>query len=648
MLSFFRRVFKSWMVLLVLLFVAAAMVVTGVGTPSGLGGGVTAGGGETIATMDGGSVGSVEATRRIRDALEQARQQQPEVDMAAFVQGGGVEGTLRRIVSAKAIEIWGRDHGFAASKRLIDGEIASIGAFHGPTGQFDEDVFRNVLARERISEAQLREDIAGDLIRRQVLGPIAGGTRASTELVKPYAAMLLEERRGLIGFVPAAAMPQGAQPSDAEINAFYRSNIGRFTLPERRVIRYAPIGAAQVANAAAPTEAEIAAAYRANAAQYAARQTRTLSQVLVPTEAAARAIVAKVRAGTSFAAAAQAAGFSPSDTALGAKTREEFAELSSPAVAAAAFSAQQGATTDPQRSPLGFHVVHVDAITDTPATPLSAVRETLAAEVAKRKTTDALATFVSKVEDAIADGATFDEAAKSNGLQVATTPPVLASGAAPGVAGWTPPQTFQPLLKAAFDAGEDDDPTVETLGPDSFALMDVSDVAPSAPVPLAKVRAEVARALVERRAADRARQVADAIVAKANRGVPLATAFTQAGVKLPAPEPAGGRQVDFAQSQAQVPPPLAMMFSMAPGKTRLLAAPDRGGWYVVRLDKVTPGDVGKAPQLVSATRQEFDRLLGGEFAEQFIAAIMKAVDVKQDQAAINRLRASLVQGGAEP
>jgi len=648
MLSFFRRAIKSWLAVAILALVAIAVVVSGVGMDS-LGGG-NGPQGETLASMDGGKIATVEADRRVRAAYAQALQQQPGLTMAAFVQGGGADDTLRRMISAKAVELWGRDHGFTASKRLVDGEIASIPAFQGPTGSFDEGTFRSLLARERISEQQLRADIAGDLIRRQVLGPVAGGTRATDAMVTPYAAMLLDRRDGTIGFVPAAAMPQGAPPTDAQVKAYYDTNIQRFTLPERRVLRYATIGAAQAGNVPAPTEAEIAAAYKANAAQYAARETRSLSQVLLPTEAAARALVAKVRAGTSFAAAAQAAGFGPKDTALGVKSQAEMTELASPAVAAAAFAAADGATTDAQKSPLGWHVVHVDRIARTPATPLSAVRATLVADLTKRKTEAALADKVAKIEDMIADGSTFEQAATANALQVVTTPALLPSGIAPANPAFAPSPVLQPLLKAAFQAGEDDDPSVETLGPGSYALLDVADVVAAAPVPLAQVRNDVVRLIVTTRAFDRAKQVADAIVAKATRGTPLAVAFSTAGMKLPAPQTGGGRQIDLAQMQAQgrVPPALQLLFTMAPGKVRTLSAPDGSGWYVVQLDSVKKGDIKQQPQLVAATRDEFGRALGSEYADAFIAAIMKDVDVKQVPAAILRFKASLLQGNTAP
>ena len=63
------------------------------------------------------------------------------------------------------------------------------------------------------------------------------------------------------------------------------------------MIRYATFGDGALKAVPAPTEAEIAARYNANQAAYAPLETRRLTQLVVPTEAAARAIADEVAKG---------------------------------------------------------------------------------------------------------------------------------------------------------------------------------------------------------------------------------------------------------------------------------------------------------------------------------------------------------------
>ena len=126
--------------------------------------------------------------------------------------------------------------------------------------------------------------------------------------------------------------------------------------------------------------------------------------------------------------------------------------------------------------------------------------------------------------------------------------------------------------------------------------------------------------------------------------MPLAQAFAASGLKLGVPLRAGGRRADLARTGKQVPPPLALLFSMAPGKTRLLAASGRQGWFVVGLKSVTPGDARSAPGLVEATRGQFGRVFGNEYVQQFANAARRVMDVKADPAAIARLKGQLAGG----
>lgn len=642
MISFFRRALSSWLVLGLLGLIMVAFIVTGVGTPGGLGNLGGGGAGDAIARIGKERLSAAETQQRAQLAVQSLQQQQPGLTMATFAQQGGIDSLVQQLIDGKAIEHWAKEQGIVASKRLVDGEIASIPAFHGLTGKFDEAVYRDLLAQRRISEAQFRNDMVGDTVRRQVLIPVSGSARAPKSLVLPYASLMLETRRGMIGIVPSELMPPGTAPTDADLDTWYKRNLARYTIPERRVIRYALIAGDQLKAPPQVSDAETAAAYKANAAQYGARETRSFSQVIIPDEAAAKALAAKVKGGKSFAAAAAEAGFTAADISLGERSQAQLAELSSAEVAKAGFAAPKDATTDPIKSALGWHVLHVDDVKTAAAQPLSAVRDTLAQSLLKRKTDEAITDLIASIEDKVADGATFDDVARTHGLAIATTPAILPNGDAPDDQAWKAPAELQALLKAAFAASPDDDPTVESIGDgEVHALLKVDRIVPSAPTPLARIKDRVTNDLMVDRASARAQAVAKSIIAKVNGGVPIATAIAEAGVKLPPPQPAGGRQLDLIQSGQQVPPPLALMFSMKAGETKLLEAPQKRGWFIVRVDTITKGDAATMPSLVQSTQAEFSRMMAEEIQQQFSASLTQAVGVTRNQAAIARLKREL-------
>ncbi|MEO7177453.1 MAG: SurA N-terminal domain-containing protein, partial [Allosphingosinicella sp.] len=410
MLSIFRRGFMSKIMLVVLVLGLLAIVLTGFGTRGAGGlGGLGGLSGSTVASVGGEKLGSARLTDETQRQLTRLRRDQPELDMATFLRQGALDEVLEQLIDLTSSAVFGRRQGLGASRQMVDRDIASIPEFHDLAGRFDDSTFRQILAQEKITEQQLREDFATRLLQRQLLGPVARSAHVPNAIATQYASLLLESRSGIVGAVPSAAMGEGAEPSEAELAGFYRSARARYTIPERRVIRYAAFGPENVAAQSQATEAEIQAAYRSNPA-YAARETRRLSQVVLP-EAAARALAQKVAAGTAFAAAAAQAGRSDSDIALGTNGREEYAAKSSPEVAAAVFGAAKGAIVGPVRGPFGWHVVKVEDVIVSTARPLASVRAELATQIQQRKSLNAVNDLASKIENAIADGSTFDEVA---------------------------------------------------------------------------------------------------------------------------------------------------------------------------------------------------------------------------------------------
>jgi len=634
MLAFFRRVLSSWMAVGILALIMIAFIITGVGTP---GGGLVSGGpgANSVATVGGRAISTTEISERADQELRQAREQQPSLTMGQFLTAvGGLGPIVEQYIGATVLTEWGRKHGIAASERLIGGEIGKIPAFHGPTGAFNQDLMNNVLAQRRMTFATLHDELRDDLIRRQILTPIMASTHAPEGLLKAYAQLVIDQRQGSIGMVPADINAVPA-PTDQEVSDFYKAHIARYSLPERRALRYALIGPDTV-TPAAPTDAEIAKQYKADAAKYAASETRTIQRVVLPDENAAKSFAAKIAKGTPFAQAATEAGLGTSDITVGAVTHDAFASSDGKAIADAAFALPKPGNTAPIKSTLGWGIAHVEAITKVPAKSLAEATPEIKAALTKKKADDALATLVGQVEDAVGDGGAFAEVASKYKLQVVTTPPLLPNGTAPSDPNFKPDADVTALLKAAADATPDDDPTVETLDPTHFALLGVASLVPAAPVPFNEVKPRVAQDMRLQRAADKAHGIAQTLLAKVKGGQPTAAAFAAAGLK--APEPIALNQLQLSRAGANVPAPIRVLFRLAPGRADLVQGPN-GSWFIVKLDQIAPGDAKLLPAVINMTRGELQRSLGDEYAQQFVNAARDEVKVKrnpQAQAALEQ------------
>jgi peptidyl-prolyl cis-trans isomerase D len=644
MMSSFRRFAASPLGVGIFAIILIAFVVTLYEGKSGFGGD-SLGSGGTLASAGGKKIGEAEVRQRAQTQLEAARQQQPELTMAAFVAAGGVEQTIDQMQNGRVLELFAKSQGMVASKRLVDGHIASIPAFNGPTGKFDRNIFLSTLAQRKIPEVELRQDFAREILTKALLTPIAGAAQMPIGLVQPYAQLLLEKRDGLIGAVPSAAFANLPAPTDAEISAFYSRNIARYTLPERRVVRYALFDRSRFAAQVKPAEAEIANFYKSGASTYAAKETRGLTQVIVQTREQAEQLLAKAKGGQSLADAAKSVGRAPLVVPPGDEA--SFAKLTSPTVAQAAFEAPKGGFAAVTQSGLGYHVIHVDTVVSIPAKTLAEVRPAIITQLSQQKLDEAASAFVAKLNDEADGGATFDEITKKYGLTAQTTPALTKEAQDPDQPAYNGATELSIVLRDAFLAEPDDQSAVATLGAGaSFALWHLDKVVPAAPRPLAQVRSAVIAEASRDAASAAAKKTADAIVAKINAGMPMAQAIATAGVKLPAPQPAGGRRLDIARAGDKVPPPIALLFTMPEKRAKVLGIANGQGWFIVYLGKIDRTDTALEPGLIQATQQQLSRVISDEYAGQFVNALKAQVGTKRDPAAIEALKRSLVGGAS--
>ncbi len=634
MLASVRRLSKSTVGSIIMaLFVLAIAASFALGDLSNVGGGsLGGGGGSTLVKVGDRAVTDRDMSQAMERRLAQIRQQNPEAVYATIARD--FDQLLAFLVDERAIEAFAAKFGFVLSKRLIDAEIASIPGTRGLDGKFSEQAYASFLAQQRLTDAEVRRLISAGMLQRILLAPVGTAARVPVGVATPYASMLLEARQGEVAMVPIAAFRAGLTPTDADLQRFYATNRTRYMVPEQRVLRLDKIGPEKVAGVTA-TDAEILAYYNANQATYAAKDIRVISQVVVPDRNAANGIAARARAGASLAAAAAPAGLSAADVTEAAQTRAQFAGVAGDAVAAAAFAAQPGAIVGPVQSDFGWHVVKIVSVRREGGKSLAEARSEIAARLTDEKRKGALADLVAKVEDALAGGSNYAEAAAQAKLTVSETPLITATGEARGSSSFRLPAEYAAALRSGFELTQDDEPVVETLANgQGYVLVAPARIVPAAPAPLATIRAQVAEDWINKQASDRAQAAAAAIAAKAARGVPLAKAVAEAGKPLPAVRQIGARRIQISNMGANVPASVRMLFTLGAGKSRMVAEPQQRGFAVVKVNRVIPGNALTQPTLIGRVQNDFQEAVAEEYNRQFLGAIRQQIGVRRNEDAI--------------
>lgn len=636
MLQIFRNFFKSKIgIVVTLAFLAlialafASMDVANTGTF----GGVT--GGDRVAVVGDRRITTSDLAMSVSSEVDQQRQQNPTITTEAFVEAGGVDNVLQQMISRWAIAEYANSIGLRAGSRLVDSEIVSVPAFRGIDGNFSEQAFRDLLRQRGLSESAVREDLAMGLLARQLVMPASYGAQMPASVAQRYAQLLGETRSGRIAALPAAAFAPEGDPTDAQLQAYYDENRAAYRRPERRVLRYATFGADTLGELPAPTEQQIAQRYQRDAETYAAIERRTLTQLVVPTQATARAIVEQVRGGATLETAAQTNGLAT--TRVPEIDRETLASRTSAAVAQAAFAAERGGVSSPAQGQLGWYVFRVDSVGQQAGRTLAQVRDEIARQLASEQRRRRLNEITAQIEDDFADGRSLSEVAGQYDLELVTTGPITATGQVYGTQERAPEELAR-VISLAFEMDEGDPQLAETEAGTTFLVFDVSDIIATSTAPLAEIRDDVTLAWRRDRAMAAASEAANRILARIREGASLAEALAEEEVTLPPAQSLSLNRQQLAQ-QNQVSPVTMLFFSMAEGTAKRLE--QGNSWFVVELEDISAPDVPLDSPVIAATRQQLASTAGEEYIEQFVRAIQGSLDIETNQAAVDAVVAQL-------
>ena len=639
MIQLFRNFFKSklgvGLTLAFLAVIALAFASSDVANTNMFGG---VSGGDRVAAVGDERIDAAELSMNLTNALDQARETDPTITMQSFIAQGGLDRVLDQLIQRTALAEFARRHGMRAGDQAIDRQILQNFPFREPTGGFDEAAFRAALAQRGLTEAAVRDDLAMGLLARQLLTPITYSPVMPVSFGRRYASLLRERRQGAIALLPSAAFMPTTGPSNAQLQAFYRANDDNYIRPERRVIRFATFGEEAIGDLPAPTAAQIAARYQRDRAQYAATERRTFTQLVAPTQDAARAIVAEVRGGKSLDTAAREKGLAT--TQIAPTTRSEFANAASAAAAQAAFAATQGTIAQPARGPLGWYVLRVDAIERQPARTLEQVRGEIVAALAEEQRRAAFAELTARIEEELDDGRSLAEVARDLKIELVSTRPATADGRVYGTAGETVPPILGRVLPVAFEMEEQEPQLAEVVPGQSVVVFEVSNITPSATAPLAEIRDDVIAAWRRDEGAKAARAAADRILARVTQGRSLAQAVAAETRSLPTPQNLDLNREQLAR-QGRVPSELALFFSMAEGTVKKLEAPSDAGWYVVQLANIEAPEIAADDPIVLDTLRQLSQATSNEYIEQFVGAAQDEVGVERNQAAIDAVTAQV-------
>lgn len=603
----------------VLVWLLLAMVITGLG---GFGVQNFGGGMQSIGSVGGREIGVNDYARALQAEIGALSAQlgtgQIGVQEALSL---GVDAKVRRqMVTAAALDDADDRIGLSVGDARVAQEIAAMPAFRGPSGSFDAAAYRSALGRNNLTDTQFEAQLRDDLARSLLQGAVAGGFAAPAEITERLFAFISERRGFTLLRLAEADLPAPlAAPTDDALKAFYEANIAAFTRPEAKRIAYAALLPEKLAATMEPDEAKLRELYDTRHDEFLKPERRLVERLVFGSDAEAEAAKARIDAGETFETIVAERGLKLLDIDLGDVSRAELG-----AAGEAVFALAAPGVAGPLPSDLGPALYRVNAVLAAQETPFEEAMPALAVEYQQDAARRAIADRIEAIDDALAGGASLEELAKEQAMELGRIDFTAASD--DDIAG------YPAFREAAGQAQEGDFPEAVQLDDGGVVVLRLDEIVPATPIPFDEAREAVTegwrRDALRKALAERA----VAVKAEVEAGAGLGTF----GILSVTSEIA---RDGFVEGTPQML--LPEVFRMAPGELKVIESGDFVG--LVRLDHVTEADGADADAaaLKQAIGAQAEQALAQDALTLFSAAMAAGAGITLDQAAIDAVHAQL-------
>lgn len=434
--------------------------------------------------------------------------------------------------------------GYRVSEQTLQKLIRDTPTFQAD-GKFSPERYAQVLSQIGESPSTFPERARQEILAAQRVGGWLQSAFITSAELDMLARLDNQQRDVEYVVVPAERFLATVAVTPAEIDAYYRKEARRFTLPEQVSVAYIQLARDRFVNeaASAVTEDAIKARYEERLKALAAGEERQASHILITVsdkvsdaqaKAKADALARQVAEGADFAALAKANSQDPGSAATGGDLGYAGKGMFVPEFEQALFALKQAGDVSPViKTPFGYHLIKLTDIRASAAPSLASLRGELENEVRQARADELYGQAVEKVDAMVYEAADLQEPAASAGAAIQTTPLFTRQGS-DGLAG------ERKVIEAAFS----DDVLLEgknsggiTLADGSTVWLRVAKHEKERRVPLAEVTEVITGKLKQDKAVAEARKLAESMVKTAGKdGLAAAAAAqglrvaTQAGI----------------------------------------------------------------------------------------------------------------------
>lgn len=305
---------------------------------------------------------------------------------------------VQQMISERAMEYEAARLGMRVTPEETDNAIMdTLPAELVKNGKVDAATLNAVLQQQGITVADLKSDTARQLLISRLRQIVSEGVIVSPQEIEQDFHQKNDKTRIQYAVLTPAKYQAEAEPSDAEIKAYYEAHKASFQTPEKHSIAMILLDPAKM-KIAPPTDAELHKEYNAEIDSFRTPERVDARHILIKSDASndaamkakAQGILKQLEAGGDFAKLAQANSDDPGSKDKGGELGWLQRGQTVPEFEKSAFSLQPGQTSGLVKTEYGYHIIQVEKHEAAHLQTFDEVKPKLIDEYMQRESSDDL------------------------------------------------------------------------------------------------------------------------------------------------------------------------------------------------------------------------------------------------------------------
>jgi peptidyl-prolyl cis-trans isomerase D len=497
MLEAIRTAAQSWLAKVILAVITIPFALWGVEsyirTPTGQ---------DSIATVAGEKISSIEFNNAVRNQLDQFRSQYgKDIDASIMDNPEMRKSVLDQLIDQRLLGKAVKSSNLSASDVTLRDWISNEPSFQD-NGVFSPVRYQSMLQGRGMSATSFENLLRSDLARQQFVESIALTGITSSASVQQYFLAVDQSREVAIVNLTPEPFQAKVKITSEQAKTYYDAKPAEFTIPEQVRAEYVEFSIDTLAPTIQVPADEVKKAFEANSSRYIQKEERKASHILISAAkdaSDADKAAAKTKADALFAQVTK----SPKDFADLAKKNSQ-----DPGSAVnggdlgffprgamvkpfdeAAFAAKKDEIVGPVLSDFGYHIIRVTEVRAEKSKTLAEVTPEIEGELKKQLAQKKFSELAEKFTNAA-----YEQSSTLKAASEAVSMPIKQSAWISKGAGSAPPFTNPKLTTALFsDAVIKDKRNTEAVevAPNSLVVARALETKPSAVRPFAEVEAGI-------------------------------------------------------------------------------------------------------------------------------------------------------------